>query len=327
MFVKINDRYKLNKNYLNFVDSVLQRIDYSIIFGDYEREYKELVKLKKRYINTKNEFYKTSIINLIENLYIKFYNRDREIQILLLRLENDISLDIDILLENAVDILEKVDELIVANEKIGLFFRKDLRDVDEDIDKLLQSIGVNILKYIQNIDRYIKDLNQFIIQTKKRRFQNKQIITLSNMIMDEDVNELEQYLILNPKRFHYTVTQSQKNRIKFFADDNDIQKFKKELKEILQNFSINKLLKKDTIKTQTKEKLDVVDVERIIKDLENLKSDDVFTFIKSHDELQRFENNNLIEESFKIYLHISVDERMIYDKSFNEFGVKVAKWQ
>ncbi len=35
LFIKINDRYKLNKNYLNFVDSVLQRVDYSKIFGDY----------------------------------------------------------------------------------------------------------------------------------------------------------------------------------------------------------------------------------------------------------------------------------------------------
>ncbi|MBN2896923.1 MAG: hypothetical protein JXK05_13645, partial [Campylobacterales bacterium] len=39
LFVKINQRYKLNKNYINFADSVLQRVDYSIIFGNYEHEY------------------------------------------------------------------------------------------------------------------------------------------------------------------------------------------------------------------------------------------------------------------------------------------------
>ena len=34
LFVKINQRYKLNKNYLNFADSLLQRIDYTVIFGN-----------------------------------------------------------------------------------------------------------------------------------------------------------------------------------------------------------------------------------------------------------------------------------------------------
>ena len=55
LFLKINKRYKLNKNYFNFADSILQRVDYSIIFGDYEKEYKELVKLKKRYLKHSTE--------------------------------------------------------------------------------------------------------------------------------------------------------------------------------------------------------------------------------------------------------------------------------
>jgi len=208
--VKINERYKLNKNYLNFVDSVLQRVDYSIIFGDYEREYKELVKNKMRYEESGNDFYKSAIISLIENLYFKFYNRDREIQILLLRLENDTSIDIDILIESAGDILEKVDELITANEKIGSFFRVGLRGVHEEIDVLLQSISVNVLKYIQNIDAYIKQINQFIVQTKKRRLVNKQIIKLSNMILDEDVKTLEEHLTLESKRLYHSITKARK---------------------------------------------------------------------------------------------------------------------
>lgn len=326
LFVKMSSKYKLNKNYLNFADSVLQRVDYSIIFGDYEKEYKELVKNKNRYIESPNEFYKKNIITLIENLYFKFYNRDREIQILLLRLENDTSLDIDVLIENAGDILEKVDELIIANEKIGTFFREDLRGVDEAIDILLQSISVDILKFIENIDGYIKQINQFIVQTKKRRMQNKQIIKLSNMILDEDTNYLEEHLTHNYKTLYHTVNKSQKNRVHIFADDKDIAKLAKELKSLLSDMDVKKPIKNSAIKPQAKEKLEIVDLDKLIKDLDTSKSEDIFLFIMLHPKLAKYKDRELINESFKLYLQIITEEDVVFEKSFNEYGIKVAKW-
>ncbi len=326
LFVKINERYKLNKNYLNFVDSVLQRVDYSIIFGDYEREYKELVKNKKRYQESANEFYKSAIISLIENLYFKFYNRDREIQILLLRLENDTSLDIDILIQSAGDILEKVDELITANEKIGAFFREGLRGLNDSIDELLQSISVDILKYIQNIDMYIKQINLFIVQTKKRRFVNKQILKLSNMIIDEDASALEEHLRLHQKRLYHTINKSQKNRIVTFATDADIAKLSRELKSMFADIDVSKPKKESSIKPQAKEKLEIIDIELILKDLQMQKSDDIFVFIKSHSELEIYKERELIHEAFKVYLQIITDEKVLFESGFNEYGIKVAKW-
>jgi hypothetical protein len=326
LFVKINERYKLNKNYLNFVDSVLQRVDYSIIFGDYEREYKELVKNKNRYQESMNEFYKSAIITLIENLYFKFYNRDREIQILLLRLENDISLDIDILIQSAGDILEKVDELISANTKIGAFFREGLRDLDDAIDELLQSISVDILKYIQNIESYIKQINLFIVQTKKRRYQNKQIIKLSNMILDEDVSTLEDHLKLHHKKLYYTVNKSQKNKIVTFASDEDIAKLSKELKLMFADIDVSKPKKESSIKLQANEKLEIVNIELLLKDLEEQKSDDIFLFVKSHNEMQRYRETELIHEAFKVYLQIIMHEKVVFERIFNEHNIKVAKW-
>lgn len=326
LFVKINERYKLNKNYLNFVDSVLQRVDYSIIFGDYEREYKELVKNKNRYQESGNEFYKSAIISLIENLYFKFYNRDREIQILLLRLENDTSLDIDILIVNAGDILEKIDELIGANEKIGAFFREGLRGVDAAIDELLQSISVDILRYIQNIDAYIKEINLFLVQTKKRRFVNKQITKLSNMILDEDVSTLEEHLRLNHKRLFHTINRSQKNKIVTFASDADVVKLSRELKSLFSDIDVSKPKKESSIKPQAKEKLEIINIEMLLKDLEMQKSDDIFMFIKSHKELHGLRDTELIHEAFKLYLQIIRDERVLFESGFNKYGIKVAKW-
>ena len=326
LFIKINERYKLNKNYLNFVDSILQRIDYSIIFGDYEKEYKELVKLKKRYLQTQNNFYKSNIEHLIENLYEKFYNRDREIQILILRLENDISLEIDILLENATDTLEKIYELIEANEKIGSLFRNNLRGFDKKIDNLLQNISVDILKYIHNIDEYIDQINRFILQTQKRRVQNRQITHLSNLIVNEECAVLDEYLGFSSQKLYFTHTKSQKNKIQIYPDDRDIYKLKKELKNILSDIEVKPIEKVGLIKKQTYEKLDIVNIENIVDDLEDLKSLDVFSFVKEHRELAKYDENVLIDEAFKIYLYLTTKEQIYFTKEFNEFNIKVAKW-
>lgn len=250
LFIQINERYKLNKNYFNFADSILQRVDYSIIFGDYEKEYKELVKLKKRYLETQNDYYKSSIEHLIENLYEKFHNRDREIQILLQRLENDTSLEIDILLENATDILEKIYELIEANEQIGRLFRHDLRGLAESVDRLLQSISVSILEYIQNIDKYIDQVNRFILQTQKRRLQNRQLTHLSNLILNEECTVLDEYLGVTSHKRYFTHIRSQKNKIHTYPNDKEIYKLKKGLVEILAGVSVKPIKKMGSIKKQ-----------------------------------------------------------------------------
>ncbi len=326
LFIKINERYKLNKNYLNFVDSILQRVDYSIIFGDYEKECKELVKLKKRYLQTQNDFYKHSIEHLIENLYEKFYNRDREIQILLLRLENDTSLEIDILLENATDTLEKIYELIEANEQIGDMFRNDLRGLDANIDKLLQNISVDVLKYIYNIDKYIDQINRFILQTQKRRLQNRQLTHISNLILNEECIALDEFLGVASNKLYFTHTRSQKNRIDIYPDDRDIYKLKKGLSEILEHIDVKPIKKVGYIKKQTHEKLDIVNMEKIIEGLDTMKSSDIFVFIKEHKELARYDGKELIDESFKIYLYLTTKDQVLFTKEFNEYNIKVAKW-
>ncbi len=326
LFIKIHDNYKLNQHYLNFVDSLLNRIDYTIIFGDYEKEYKELTKLKKRFIESKNEHYKSSIIKLIEKLYIKFQNRDREIRFLILRLESENSMDIDLLIESATDTLDKIYELIDASEKIGQFFRTELRELDENIDVLLQSISVQMLEFIQNIDKYIKQINHFIVQTKNRRIQNKRFMKLANKIINEEVLLLEEHLLSNHKKLFFNFKATKRNLIKYYANDNDLIKLNKNLKTIFENFVIKKAVKKSVIKAQEIEKLNIIDIQKIKKDLNEKKSDDLFVFIKEHNELEKFKNSELIEESFKVYLSLLEDSNTEYLKDFNDDGIKVVSW-
>lgn len=326
LFVKISGSYKLNKNYLNFVDSVLQRVDYSIIFSDYEKEYQELVKNKIRYEESNNEHYKTQIINLVETLFFKFLNRDREIQILLQRVENDTSLDIDILIQNANDILEKIDELIEANTKIGKLFRVELKGIDNELDDLLSSISVDVLKYIQNIDVYIKQISQFLIQTKNRRIQNKKITKVANLILEEKTASLDEYLQLHKKHLHHSIVKNQRNKIVTYANDRDMYKISKAVKVILDGFEVKKKVKTSTIKIQEKQKLDIINIENILQDLTDSGCDDIFEFIYNHNELETYSDFALKEEAFKLFLQIAAHEKLSFTNEFNEFGIKVAKW-
>lgn len=327
LFIKINDTYKLNQNYLNFVDTLLSRVDYSIIFGDYEKEYKELVKLKKYYSESGDAHYMERILNLVQNLYNKFKNRDLEIKSLIIKLESETSLDIDILLQNANDTLEKIYELIDANKKIGLFFREALRGVSSELDRLLQSVSVEMLEYVNNIDLYIKQIKHFIVQTKNRRLQNRRFMSVANNILDEKVQRLEASLENNSRYLYFSFNVSQKNSIKYFACDEDIIRLKKPLRALFENMSVKKKLRTSAIKPQIVERLNIINTLKIVNDLNVQKSEDIFIFIKEHEELAAFTNKVLVEEAFKIYLHLSVDKRVRFMNRFNEFGVKVATWQ
>ena len=326
LFLKINKRYRLNKNYFNFADSILQRVDYSIIFGDYEKEYKELMKLKKRYIERGDAYYKKTIEHLIENLYEKFYNRDREIQILIQRLENDTSLEIDLVLENATDTLEKIYELIRANEQIGELFRKDLRGLAESIDTLLQSISISFLEYIQNIDSYIDQINRFILQTEKRKVQNREIANLSHLIINENSSTLDEQLCVTSHKCYFTYPRSQKNRVHSYPTDGDIGRVKKALREILSGVKVKPIKKAGLIKKQQHQKLDIVNIEKIIVDLDSMKSEDVFLFIKEHQELVKYKGNRVRDEAFRIYLSLTAKKQIVFTNEFNNYNIKVAKW-
>ncbi|MBN2896480.1 MAG: hypothetical protein JXK05_11400, partial [Campylobacterales bacterium] len=288
--------------------------------------YKELVKTKKRYLETKDIYYITVILSLVENLYFKLHNRDREIKVLLLRLQNDTSLNIDILIESAADILEKVSELIGANKQIGLFFREDLRGVAESIDTLLQSISISILGYIENVDQYIHELNLFLVQTKKRRLQNKQFMQLSNQILTEETQALDEHLIHHAKHLYYTIAPSQKNRVAFLPEERDIAKFSKELHALLCEINVSKPIKNSPIKHQETEKLEIIDLQQITDDLRQNKCEDLFLFIYHHPQLQRYQAQSLLEEAFKIYMQMLTCKEVVFRPSFNQYGIKVAQW-
>ncbi|SFV57716.1 hypothetical protein MNB_SV-13-1457 [hydrothermal vent metagenome] len=147
------------------------------------------------------------------------------------------------------------------------------------------------------------------------------------MLVSEDSTSIDEYLSLNYENYYFTQKRSQKNRVSIYADDKDIQKIHiKALKEILSLVSVTRITKNTNIKEQSCEKLEIIDVDKIIEVLRRDKSQDIFLSITKHEELSAYEGKDLLEEAFKVYLHIGIKKEVLFTNEFNAYGIKVAKW-
>ncbi|MDQ7067460.1 MAG: hypothetical protein Q9M40_05545 [Sulfurimonas sp.] len=102
---------------------------------------------------------------------------------------------------------------------------------------------------------------------------------------------------------------------------------KKDLREIFSNIKVQRATKTNTIKKQIQAKLEIVNFDKIMQDLTQKRSEDIFLFIRGHSELERFDATELTDESFKVFLQVVRDERVLFSGAFNKFGIKVARWQ
>jgi hypothetical protein len=324
MFIKFGDGYRLNKAYIDFVNIILQRVDYNIIFGKYEQEYKEIIKLKNQYQTEQKRYIIDSILKHIDSLYFKFFNRDKEILALIIKLENETSLDIDTLIFHSYNIVDKIEELIEANQKIGELFRVSLKNIHSDIDKLLRETNIDMLEFINSIDIYINRLNIFIIQTQNKRIQNKKLLQLSNSIIEENSSKLDNYLLENRQYLHHSIYKSQKNKISTVISSKDIPKLKSSIKSILDSISSKTKPNPIKIKNQKQQKIEFTNIDLIVSDLKSKKSDDIFEFIYNHTELK--DKPDRYNESFRCYIYILSLSNIQITEEFNKFNIKVVKW-
>jgi hypothetical protein len=86
------------------------------------------------------------------------------------------------------------------------------------------------------------------------------------------------------------------------------------------------MTKDSNIKEQSCEKLEIIDVDKILEALKRDKSADIFLSITKHEELNAYEAQDLLEEAFKVYLHIGIKKEVLFTNEFNAYGIKVAKW-
>ncbi len=333
LVTKIGDEIELSDSYRQFIDSTLKRIDYGIIFHTYSTELKELLKYKSRYQEEKKAHYLDTVYQLIKNIFFKLEKRDEEIRLLLVKIENETSLDLDILIEKAMDILEKITEVNRANNEVREVLYQEIYALDAKTDHLIDSIESQMTHFVENISLSLNRLNQFIARTRKLRLQNKKLLQLSLMILEEDDEALNVMLCLSPRDYYLTLRRSQKNSIQTFPDGSESSKVIRKLRHSMESLQVAKKLREIKIVTPEVQNYYLVNMERIERDLAENGSDDIFSFIYQHAELGELIATgssalSLKEESFKIFLQliIPVNQHIVLSERYNNQEIRIARW-
>ena len=333
LLIKVGENIQLSESYQTFIDTTLNRINYAVVFNTYHAEIKELLLQKSRYLDEKKEYYLLEILALLKAIYLKLHTRNQEIRTLLIKIENETSLDLDLLIEKAMDILEKIKEINQANNKVQEVFYDEIYELHPKTKKFIDEISFNMLAFIENISTSLENLEYFIARTKKLRLQNKKLHQLSTEILEEKDQELEELLSLNPKEHYLTFNRSQKNSIKSFPDGSENSKVIRKLRRYLYEVKVEKEPQQFSIKPQKEEKLKLVNIKVIEDELKKHGSDDIFNFIYEHQELKNFikiSNNerSLKEESFKIYLQFVVphNPKIKITQHYNTHAIRIAQW-
>jgi hypothetical protein len=330
---KVGENIELSESYRTFVDTMLNRIEYAIVFNTYNEELKELLRQKSRYLSEKKEYYLNEILSLLKTIFLKLDKRNQEIRTLLIKIENERSLDLDLLIEKSIDILEKIKEINQANHKIQEVFNHEIYELHPKTKQFIDDISFEMLTFIENISTSLENLEFFIARTKKLRQQNQRLHQLSTQILEERDQELETLLTLNTKANYLTLHRSQKQSIKHFPDGSETTKVIRKLRHVLNESKVKKEPKVFTISPQKEEKLNLVNIALIEHELKEKGSNDIFNYIYEHFELKKFMKNNsnessLKEESFKIYLQfiIPYNKNIKITNHYNDHAIRIAQW-
>lgn len=310
LFSKIGGYYYINEVYLNFVDTLLARADFSYIAEDFEEEVKKLISLKEEYKLKHSNILYELIVRLINKIYQGMLNRDKRVKALIENLENDSESELDFLIKEAKSILDRITEIMEKNEKIYFVFETFL-EFDE-FNEFIKDILFELVILNQNIDSYLKRLQEFISQTEKKRRFNQKLFKLAIDIINEN-KKIDDFLLT--KKFVY------KQKISPLPDLNYINSSK--IKKIIGEIKKEKKIKKTQIKT-FEEVINLIDIKNLLKYIK--ESEDIF---KSIIEYVGEIDKELLNESVRVFVYIlnHYDKNLEYTKEYNEYNVKVVKWK
>jgi len=334
LITKVGDKIELSESYRSFIDITLNRIDYAVTFNTYNTELQVLLKQKKRYLDEKKPYYLEEIRSLLKAIFLKLSKRDQEIRTLLVKIENESSLDLDLLIEKSMDILEKIEEVNRANNEVREVFYNEIYALDPTTKAFIEGIASSLLQFVENISESLQRLKEFIARTRKLRLQNRQLHELATQILEERDQKLETLLTLDTKNYYLTLPRSQKKSIKSFPDGSESAKVIRKLRTHLKRLNPPKEPTKLNITPQKEAKLNLVNIKAIEDELKKNGSDDIFTFIYEHQALATFIQNaeealSLKEESFKIYLQFVIphNDHISVKKHYNNHAIRIAQWR
>ena len=323
IFNKIGDRVVLNEAYIQFINTMLKRVEYGVIFGKYAEELQQLVTYKKRFLETSDKTYLNRIRKGIEDVFLKFKRRDSDISVLISRIVHENALSLEVILDDAEHILLQMQELSNASTQTYDIFSKEIVGLSKEIDDLIIDVKIDIQRYSDNLHKYIHRLNGFILRTKQRKEQNNKIAALAQKIMADDASELEALLRSDHEALHHTFGNTKRHKIKTVPSPRDIEqdRFSAILREIFTLEPHKAIQAPQTIyKKQEVEDKVVLNYQKLIDDIQRDMPEDLFEFILNHDEIEKFDAVQIKRsEAFKAFL-MTVSEHREHTKIYDGFG-------
>jgi hypothetical protein len=323
IFNKIGDRIVLNEAYVQFVNTMLKRVEYGVIFGKYAEELQQLVMYKKRFLETLDKTYLNRIRKGIEDVYLKFKRRDSDISVLISRIVHENALSLEVILDDAEHILLQMQELSNASMQTYDIFSKEIVGLSKEVDDLIIDVKIDIQRYSDNLHKYMHRLNGFILRTKQRKEQNNKIAALAGKIMADDASELEALLRSGYETLHHTFGNTKRHKVKTVPSQGDIEQ-ERFVAILHQVFTLepHKVVKApETIyKKQELEDRVVLNYQKLLEDIHNDRPKDLFAFILNHEEIEKFDTVQIKRsEAFKAFL-MTVSEHREHTKIEVGFG-------
>ena len=307
LFKKIGNYYYLNDSYKNFVNTILQRVDFDYIVEDLEKEIKRVEFLKEEFFNTSSLFVLEQLKNMVLKIFQTIQNRDKSLNSVLNMLEKDNKASLDFLIKEAKRIVNDIEIASKNNIKIITIF-DDLKSIP-DLSSIIKDIKYDIVELNIRLDSYLKRLKDFISQTERKRAFNQKLNRVALMILRED-KKIDDILINKD----FVVSK----KIEVVADIIDSKKVNK-----IFNFTIQKEKKTSSKKRELKEVIELVDINKLIDFVKG--SEDIYLSILEYLKFKK----ELLNESVRVFVYIlnNYDKNLVYSKEYNKYGVRIVKWK
>ena len=217
--LELGSAVDLNPFYRQFINTVLLKADYSILFGNFDEHSKELVNLKKRYSETEDYSFVIKIKKLIHDLYVSIVIQNQQIESLLYDMENQISIELNKLIEEARVILDKVERFLNSIKKILKDLDEDLASIHNEIKEAIDDINQSIEPFLSKIGSHCTRFSDLIRISEEKKALNQKLFSLCATIIQDNDNHLIEYLIENQNELMFGLNE--KNQF-FPYDEKDL---------------------------------------------------------------------------------------------------------
>jgi hypothetical protein len=300
----------------------------NIKFDDYSRDLNLLLSSNSEFIKTQKEFFKTSVLISIEDLYDKIDSQDRKIKSIVDNITFELSFDIDILITQTQRLIDELELLSSATFSVRNTLNQVVLDIDEEIDRCAKELLFHMEIYIQNIQNYCSCASEILTMSRLKKRQNRKLLNLANLIYSDRTELLEEFLSLNQNTL---LTNSNQ---KIYASYDDEKRILRDIQSFLNTSLKKEKPKKIKIKARKEEKIPFLDLDLIVEDLNLNGCDDLFYFLQTHKEskeyFEKFHSKELLEEVFVSFLTLVIPSNphlMFLDNEFNQDNIRIVKWK